>query len=209
MVEFLKERKTIIIAIIAIIILGIYYIYNSTKDYTTLEEQEILISEDENENTDEEDEEELIAVHITGCVENPGVVEVKEDSRIEDVIEAAGGLTEDADISNVNLAYIVEDGIKIRIPSIDDEDEEEYITEESGEGVLISDGSDSSSSDLININTATQTELETLNGIGPSLATKIIEYREENGDFESIEDIKNVSGIGDTKYENIKDFIEV
>ena len=209
MIEFLKERKTIIIAIIAIIILGIYYIYNSTKDYTTLEEQEILISEDENENTDEEDEEELIAVHITGCVENPGVVEVKEDSRIEDVIEAAGGLTEDADISNVNLAYIVEDGIKIRIPSIDDEDEEEYITEESGEGVLISDGSDSSSSDLININTATQTELETLNGIGPSLATKIIEYREENGDFESIEDIKNVSGIGDTKYENIKDFIEV
>ena len=209
MIEFLKERKTIIIAIIAIIILGIYYIYNSTKDYTTLEEQEILISEDENENTDEEDEEELIAVHITGCVENPGVVEVKEDSRIEDVIEAAGGLTEDADISNVNLAYIVEDGIKIRIPSIDDEDEEEYITEESGEGVLISDGSDSSFSDLININTATQTELETLNGIGPSLATKIIEYREENGDFESIEDIKNVSGIGDTKYENIKDFIEV
>lgn len=206
MIEFLKERKTIIIVIIAIIILGIYYIYNSTKDYTTLEEQEILISEDENEDTDED---ELIAVHITGCVENPGVVKVKEDSRIEDVIEAAGGLTEDADISNVNLAYIVEDGIKIRIPSIDDEDEEEYITEDSGEGVLISDGSDGSSSDLININTATQTELETLTGIGPSLATKIIEYREENGDFESIEDIKNVSGIGDTKYENIKDFIEV
>ena len=209
MIEFLKERKTIIIVIVAIIILGIYYIYNSTKDYTTLEEQEILISEDENEDTDEDEEEELIAVHITGCVENPGVVKVKEDSRIEDVIEAAGGLTEDADISNVNLAYIVEDGIKIRIPSIDDEDEEEYITEDSGEGVLISDGSDGSSSDLININTATQTELETLNGIGPSLATKIIEYREENGDFESIEDIKNVSGIGDTKYENIKDFIEV
>jgi competence protein ComEA len=212
MLEFLTQKKKIIIIVLAIIILGGYYIYNSSKDYNTIEEtQEILVASNTTE-TKEDEEEDMIAIHITGAVKTPGVVKVKEGSRIEDVIEVAGGLTEDADITNVNLAYIVDDGIKIRIPSINDETETEddYITEDSGEGVVVSGTTESSkSSSLVNINTATQTELETLNGIGPSLASKIIEYRETNGKFKTIEDIKNVTGIGDKKYESIKDFIKV
>ena len=212
MLEFFKQKKKVITIVFAIILLGGYYIYSINNDFTIEEEQEILVSEnDTTESKENTEDEEMIAIHITGSVNTPGVVRVKEGSRIEDVIEAAGGLTEDADITNVNLAYMVNDGIKIRIPSINDDfdDEDDYILEDNGSGVIISDDSSSSSSFKVNINTATQTELETLSGIGPSLAAKIIEYRESNGKFTSIEDIKNVSGIGDSKYESIKDYIEV
>ncbi len=213
MLEFLKEKRKFISIICAVILLSVYYIYSMKSDYGTAENvQNILISENTiTDSSEDTEEDEMIAIHITGSVKIPGVVRVKEGSRIEDVIEAAGGLTEDADITNVNLAYTVSDGIKIRIPSVDDdlEEDDDYIVEDSGSGVIISDESTSSSSSLVNINTATQTELETLSGIGPSLASKIIEYRETYGNFESIEDIKNVSGIGDSKYESIKDYIEV
>ena len=210
MLEFFKEKRVIIIMVVIVILLIGKSIYDSTKDYNTIEEQEILVNENTTESENEENSDNMIAVHIIGSVKNPGVVRLEEESRIEDVIEAAGGLTEDADITNVNLAFAVEDGMKVRIPSMYEEDDtEEYITEDNGDGIIMSDESISSSSSLININTASQTELETLTGIGPSLATKIIEYREKNGDFKTIEDIKNVSGIGDTKFENIKDDIEV
>ncbi len=214
MVEFLKQRKTIIMVVLGIIILGGYYLFKLNSGYKEeqIQQNMLLVSEntDEENNVDSEDLD-MIVVHITGAVKTPGVVRINEGSRIEDVIEAAGGLTEDADISNVNLAYIIEDGIKIRIPSLNDEvvNGQNYITEDSGEGIVISDESTNSSSGSININTASQTELETLNGIGPSLASRIISYREENGKFKTIEDIKNVTGIGDSKYENIKDFIRV
>lgn len=214
MVEFLKQRKTIIIVVLGIIILGGYYLFDLNSGYNEEEIQKnmLIVSGNTDEESDKKSEDlDVIVVHITGAVKTPGVVKINEGSRIEDVIEAAGGLTEDADISNVNLAYIVEDGIKIRIPSLNDEADngQNYITEDSGEGIVISDEATSNSSALININTASQTELETLNGIGPSIASRIITYREENGKFKTIEDIKNVTGIGESKYENIKDFITV
>ena len=107
----------------------------------------------------------------------------------------------------MNLAFIVEDGVKIRIPSTNDKDEIDIVTESSGSEVI--DENDETSNGLININKASQAELETLNGIGPSLALKIIEYREQNGKFKTISDIKNVSGIGENKFNNIRDFIDV
>ena len=149
-------------------------------------------------------------VHIIGGVAKPGVVKIKEGGRIEDAIEAAGGLTEDSDISNVNLAYVLDDGVKVKIPTIDDESketEETYISEDSGKNVILQE--DEKAGSIVNINKATQTELETLPGIGPSLAGRIISYREQNGKFKKVEDIKNVAGIGDSKFENIKDFIKV
>lgn len=84
-------------------------------------------------------------------------------------------------------------------------EKESYISEEIGENIIVEDIK--TNTNLININTATQTELETLTGIGPSTALKIINYREENGKFNTIEDIKNVPGIGDSKYEAIKNEI--
>lgn len=179
-----------------------------------------------------------IYVYVTGEVNNQGVVVLKEGSRITDAINAVGGVTANANITKINLVFVLEDGMKINIPSHNDlknNPDFEYITMGSGDGDAnswTSASSNSSSSgsssggsnsggfansknsysgqiQTVNINTATQTELETLPGIGPSLALKIINYREENGKFSSIEDIKNVSGIGDSRFEDIKKYITV
>ena len=106
--------------------------------------------------------------------------------------------------------------MKIRIPSNDEGNENEgniiehYITQDSGKGVIVSEDKSSENLSLvININTANETELEQLPGIGASIAGRIIDYRNKNGKFKAIEDIKNVTGIGETKFEKIKDFIKV
>jgi competence protein ComEA len=114
---------------------------------------------------------------------------------VYDAIEVAGGATTQVDLTKVNLAYILSDGEKIYIPSVNDEDcESENTSTQTG-------------STKVNINTATQEQLEVLNGIGESLAQSIVDYRNKNGKFSAIEDIKNVSGIGDSKFEKIKDYI--
>ena len=140
-------------------------------------------------------------------------MKLTDGSRIEDAIEAAGGLTENADISKVNLAYVLEDGIKIKIPSSSEEDigDGDVLIDGSGENVVEEDDSQSTNQNGkgININKADETELQTLPGIGASLASRIVEYRKQNGKFANIEDIKNVSGIGDSKFSNIKDLITV
>ena len=206
---FLKQRKIVIIIAILIIILIGWKVYDSKK-YEEVNSEEILVTDKKDNNKKDEEEEEIMAVHVTGEVKNPGVVKVKEGSRIEDVIEAAGGLTENADTTNINLAYMIEDGMKIRIPSSNEEDiEANYISVDSGKGVIISEENNNTSNLIVNINTADETELEQLPGIGPSIASKIIEYRNQNGKFKNIEDIKNVTGIGESKYEKIKDFIKV
>ena len=216
-----KQQKRILIIISIIVSIGvIYFIYNKTTLNTNNIDENILITNEqikENTSTQEQkiEQDNLVVVHITGSVKTPGIVKLKEGSRIEDAIEAAGGLTEEADISNVNLAYILEDGIKIRIPSLYDEDmtNQNIFIEGSGENVIEendkTDGklNNNSSNKNININKATEIELQSLPGIGASLASRIVEYREQNGKFNDIQDIKNVSGIGDSKYDNIKDLI--
>ena len=206
MIDFFKQRKIVIIICILVIILIGWKIYDSSN-FETEEESQIIDSNVQESKTD--DEEELVIVHVTGEVKKPGVVRVKEGSRVEDIVKAAGGLTENADISNINLAYVVEDGTKIRIPSADDEKQEEYITQSIGEGIIMQEESNNSRSNIVNINTANETELEELPGIGASIAGRIIEYRNKNGKFKSIEDIKNVTGIGDSKFEKIKSLIRV
>ena len=197
----MKNFKKIIFLSIGIIIIIIYLIYNYSKDNTSeIIEENIYI-----ETSTETKEKNKIILHITGEVNSPGIIEIEEGSRLADAIEAAGGLTENADINKINLAYVVQDGQKINIPNVNSVDTSSYITDNIGENIIIEDISSNTS--LVNINTATQTELETLTGIGPSTALKIIKYREENGKFKTIEDIKNVSGIGESKFEAIKDEI--
>lgn len=212
MFDFIKQKKKVIIAITVVIICIVYWIYNRNTNYdeSNLESNILEVTSNTSDKTDKDTDENIIMVHIIGGVAKPGVVKIKDGGRIEDAIEAAGGLTEDSDISNVNLAYVLEDGVKVRIPTIDDkikDTEETYITEDSGKNVILQE--DEKTGSVVNINKATQTELETLPGIGPSLAGRIIDYRDQNGKFKKIEDIKNVAGIGDSKFENIKDFIKV
>ena len=164
----------------------------------------------------EETEEAKIAIHIAGEVKKKGILYLNKGARIADAIEASGGATKNASLDQVNLAYILEDGQKIYIPNKNEKIETgAYIITNSGKNVLVEEGNGSTATEKnvkgvsrkVNINTANQTELETLQGIGPSLAQRIIEYRRENGKFQTIEDIQNVKGIGDSKYSNIKDDI--
>lgn len=207
--EFLNRKQKIAIAVvatIALIFIGYCIINKAGKlEYINLETEEVY-EEEENkiEETKEEEKEEYIIVHITGAVEKQGIVEIKKDARISDVIKKAGGITEEADLSKINLAYTVKDGQKIYVPNIHDKKDVEYITEKAGEAVI---EEEKERKEKININTATQTELETINGIGPSTALKIINYRTENGRFKKIEDITNVPGIGEAKFKSIKDSI--
>ncbi len=218
MLENLTKKQKIIVFIIAVVVaIGmIYFIYskNQVDDNINLE-NDILVSEnstkDSSKETSSDDE---VIVHVTGSVKSPGVVKLKEGSRIEDAIEAAGGLTENADISKVNLAFVVEDGTKIRIPSSLDEDigDGDVVDSGSGENIVVEENTTTSSGksgQVVNINKASESELETLPGIGASLAGRIVEYRSQNGRFASVEDIKNVSGIGESKFNSIRDFISV
>ena len=141
-------------------------------------------------------------VDISGEVEDPGVYIVEDGTRLYEVIEKAGGLTEDANTDAINQAGYVEDGEKIVIPS---EDGGNAI---STDVASTSDGTTSSQNGLININTASKEQLMEITGIGEVTADKIIEYRKNNR-FKSIEDIMNVSGIGNAKFESMKSEITV
>ena len=225
MKELNKKTKIIIIAIL-VVLLGaiIYYVYgretpennkNAIIPYEdeTIQNKENNVSEDKS----EENSTEKIIIYIAGAIKKEGVYELEEGSRISDAIEAAEGLKEEADITNINLAYKLEDGMKIRIPTQTENNEkdinkisEEYITKNSGlETENIIEDTSKEKEEKIDINKATQEELETLSGIGPSTANKIVQYRKDNGNFKSIEDIKNVNGIGESKYNEIKEKIIV
>ena len=205
MKELSLKMKIAVIAV-GIIVIGTIglYMYNTSansEEYAYYEEDINIV---DGEDTEENVVPAKIMVHITGQVKDQGVVLLDEGSRIVDAIEAAGGETDDADLAKLNLAYVLNDGEKIYVPSKSEQNQEiEYVTTASGGDSM------SSNSSIININTAGQTELMELPGIGESIANKIIAYREENGKFKTIEDIKNVPGIGDSKFANIKDMIKV
>lgn len=217
----LNKTKTIIISIIIIFIIGIYYFSIKEKDYIESDTNFSISNKTENDTNKEESEskdtKEKIIIYIAGAIKNEGVYELDENSRIADCIEKAGGLTEDANLQDINLAYMLEDGMKIYIPknsesnNHDNTESNATIENDKREKTVknIENKNSKTQNVKININTATQTELETLPGIGSSTALKIINYRKENGKFKSIEDIKNVNGIGDSKYNKIKDMIKI
>ena len=143
-----------------------------------------------------------VTIYVSGEVNNPGIVTIESDKRLYDAVEKLGGVTQNADLNRINLA------IKLN-------DEEHYIIPKIGEDNIISqdisvnniDTIKNEQTSKININTATIEELDNLPGVGESTANKILNYREENGMFKSIEEIKNVNGIGEKKYIDIKDKI--
>ena len=229
----LNKKQKIILAVIAAFIVCVLSYYAYTKDEKAFVNTEELQVENETEKQEEAEEEfsdTTIMVHISGAVNKEGLVELKTNSRIADAIDKADGLKDDACIDEINLAYRLEDGMKVYVPTVaevqtkqknsNNQDNNNVSSDKTGEYVSTDSGAivessknnqgentNSKITSKININTATQAELETLPGIGPSTALKIINYRKENGNFESIEEIKEVSGIGDSKYNNMKDLI--
>lgn len=147
----------------------------------------------------------MITVFISGEVNNPGVVTIDSEKRLSDAIDVLGGITESADLNKINLAMKLKDESHYIIPKLG-----EY--NELHSGAILENNTQSSTniqSNLININNANAAQLDTLPGIGEVTANKIINHREENGLFKSIEEIKKVNGIGDKKYEEIKNLISI
>lgn len=151
-----------------------------------------------------------IVVHVIGAVPRPGLYEFIEGARVQDAIDAAGGLLSFANVDAINLAALLEDGQQLNIPyqagSEPAENNTETVELPTSEANSSSNNTDV---DLININTATLEELDSLPGIGPTIAQRIIDYRNKNGPFNTIEDIMNVSGIGPATFDEIKDLITV
>lgn len=196
------------IAIIAILVLG----FCGYQTWNVLTTPELSIEHSTSSNVEESYEADQaqpssIFVHITGEVKAPGLYELPQGARLSEAVNAAGGFTDNANDSSVNLARVLSDGEQVSVASknsstINTEDVDSSVSE-------ISPNSSNSTPNKININTASTEELMTLDGIGEATAEKIITYRQEQGSFKSIDEIKEVSGIGDKKYEAIKDFITV
>ena len=180
-------------------------------------------SEENKEQKDDNSKEQIvngggIFVYIDGYINNPGVYEIKENDRIKTLIDKAGGFKEGYSIKNINLAAKLSDGDKIYIPSVSEEKVSENNNNNininsSGKGQNVKNDRNNVSvmknNSKININTANISELKQITGIGESTANKIIDYRENVGKFKKIEDIKEVKGIGDAKYESLKNKITI
>ncbi len=200
--SFTKREQIVILLIVFIIIITLGFkffmkdiikpkddIMEITSFGDTINLEEDRVSDNENK---------IIMVHISGQVYNPGIVELEIGDRVIDAVKLAGGLKKDADIDKINLAKKLEDEEKVHIPKIGEE-----LTSD-----IIHSNDFKEKSLKTNINTCAKEELVSLPGIGDVIADRIIEYRKGNT-FKSIEDIKNVSGIGDKKFEGIKELITV
>jgi competence protein ComEA len=145
-----------------------------------------------------------LAVHVIGAVPRPGLYEFAEGSRVQDAIDAAGGLLTTADLGALNLAELLEDGQQLDIPYKDGAGSAEEPAQPE-----LPDSTEAPIDGLININTATLEELNALPGIGPTTAQNIIDYRNENGPFSTIDELDNVSGIGPATLDQLRDLVTV
>lgn len=199
-----------VLIVIALVVLGTFWnvVTAAHKDPSSVNNDsgDIVVSQSENNEYADTNEAQssTIFVHIAGSVKNPGLYELPQGSRVSDAVTAAGGMSKDANTSSVNLARQLTDGEQIIVGSTED-----------AKTVLENGSSHSSNSNegatqgKININTASTEELMSLDGVGEATADKIIAYRQEHGSFSSIEEIKEVSGIGEKKFEAMKDAITV
>ncbi|MBS4191368.1 helix-hairpin-helix domain-containing protein [Bacillus sp. FJAT-49705] len=210
MINFIKEHKLYFSLGIGVLIIVIYFVYQPFEDQgIPFEEQEDFLKNEEAnvvETAEVEIRDETVIVDVKGAVMKPGVYEAEQNDRVIDLINMAGGLNETADEAKINFAMRVEDEMVIYVPKVGEE------VEESGTDLLL--GAPAASGQAkndgkVNLNTANETELQTLPGIGPAKASAIIEFRETNGPFKVIEDLKSISGIGDKTFEKLKDSIKV
>ncbi|MCV9884923.1 helix-hairpin-helix domain-containing protein [Metabacillus halosaccharovorans] len=207
----INKKWMIIICISVLIVCCFYYFYAKEPvksevvmveemDMNEFEETKETISVNEKERVDNGEERTSIVIDVKGAVLKPGVYEVPVDSRVYEAIQEAGGLSENADELAVNLASPLQDGIVVYIPIKGETKENPFISQNVAEDP---------SQKKVNINLATSEELQTLTGIGPSKAESIISYREEQGPFTKIEDLLEVTGIGDKSFEKLREEIAV
>ncbi|WP_019154586.1 helix-hairpin-helix domain-containing protein [Robertmurraya massiliosenegalensis] len=204
MLEWIKEHKKYIATAVGVIGLFGYYLFSTvwSTEKENVDEGWESIEEpfQEVEETKEQGEQEIL-VDVKGAVHQPGVYKATVGDRVKDVIDKAGGVTDEANSSATNFAMRVTDEMVVYVPLIGEEGDEMELG-------FSGDGSDTANQ-KININKASSTELETLPGIGPAKAEAIIEYRESNGGFKTIEDIMSISGFGQKTFEKLQESITV
>ena len=220
---FLKKHKGKIFILI-FILFTLFAIYDAYYVETEQVEEVTIQKQEKTEEKKEQTKETKILVDVKGEINTPGVYELTSNNTVMDAINKAGGLTKQSDTSNINLSKKLEDEMviivysKSEIKNMQEEDKikcppcnNACVTEEDEKAKLDTDKTESTDtpSGKVNINTASSETLQTLDGIGEAKAKAIIEYRDKNGNFKNIEDIKNVSGIGDSIYEKIKNNITV
>lgn len=207
-----KYKKSILFPSIGAAILFFFIFFNQGDEQTSSLMQPISLPEQiqlqdhqvENIDTNYEAEKTKILVDVKGAVKAPGVYSLMLDDRVIDAITIAGGYTAEADSTHINHAQKLVDEMVIYVPKIGEDISVEQVTT-----VSSSAASGQASSGKLNLNAATEAELTTLPGIGPAKAQAILEYREQNGRFKSVDDLKNVSGIGEKTFEKLKEFIEI
>lgn len=209
----IKQKIGLILAVLLIVILAfiwLFSIYGNDPPKNEMKKSQESNNEVEFKLGIKEKENKTIMVDISGEIVTPGVVKLPEGSRIIDAITAAGGKTEDADLSKVNLAYILDDGVQLYIPRYNEKLEKEIVQTEPGVGIIQEGINTTSKKDSkVNINTANKEKLATLPGIGEGTAEKIIEYRSKTGKFKTIDEIKKIPGIGESKFKSLKDKITI
>ena len=214
-----QHRKIIVVLVVVILAGGGYWILKHFHPSLFLGEPDFVVeTEVPSASTTPKSE---IVVHVMGAVRSPGVYHLSTDARVHDAIEKAGGKTAQADIHSLNLAAKIRDGEQIYIPEIHQIPEVEQAAPVTGAAKDFTSPSSaaspqpavglpaSSDGSRININTATFQELQTLRGIGPTMAQRIIEYRQTSGRFATVDDLTNVKGIGEKTLEKLRDSITV
>lgn len=208
-----KNKKIIIFTIIIVVIciVGGIKIFQNSNDTRYEVSQTEKIEKEEGGDIKKEDNSKVnnteVTVYISGAVKNSGVVTMTSEDRLSDAIKVVGGVVEGADMNMINLAEKLVDGKHYIIPKVGEQIPADINANQTQSSSNRTNTSSQGSNSLVNINTATIEELDTLPGVGEATANKIINYREENGGFKNIEDIKNVKGIGDKKFEDLKDNI--
>ncbi len=165
-------------------------------------EQEAALKLDAGESRATEAASQKVTVYVTGAVNNPGVVTLAEGSRIGDAVNSCGGVLPTGDAERINMAQVLKDGQKINVPEKD-----QAAKALGGSKAKAAGPGSSKKGELININTADAQTLDSLPGVGPSTAQKIIDYRETEGAFQDINDLKKIKGIGEAKFAKLKDKI--
>ena len=214
MFQLEKRHQIIILIIAAVILFGAGYKYSQLKQAGSLADNALVTGQEEaktafSEGKSQKEPAEIV-VHVAGEVKNPGVYRLAPGARVIDAINLAGP-TEDSALDSLNLAALLEDGKQITVFSIKELQQQQAAgqhlspaTTQSYTAAANSAGYAGTGGSLININLAGQAQLEELPGIGPALAQRIIDYRSQNGPFAAVEDIMNVSGIGEKRFEQIK-----
>lgn len=214
---FVKYKVYMVVTVIILVGLGYYFLNNQSNHSSnqTIKklEKNVQLNVDQTKKIESQPKSQpipvvTIMVDIKGQIKKPGVYQSNQGERVIDVINRAGGLTDKADESQINFAAHVQDEMVITIPLKGQINNNPPVL--TGSPVQTASASSSgSTTNKINLNRADESELQNLPGIGPSKATAIISYRNENGPFQTIDDLKKISGIGDKVFEKLKDSIIV